>query len=219
MSKSKSPASAATLTNLYQQGSQIEIEITDLTDTGEGIGRCDGLVVFVPDTVTGDRVKVRLVQVKSGYATGKLEELVTRSEHRIRPNCIVADKCGGCQWQHVDFEYQLAAKQERVRQALEKIGGFSNFTVDRPVTGKIDELSQFLGYRNKATYPVAISAIGQVQAGYYQKNSHKLVNLNQCPVQDPRLNPLLKEIKEDIHWRDWPVYDEKKHTGEVRHLS
>ncbi|MCU0544400.1 MAG: 23S rRNA (uracil(1939)-C(5))-methyltransferase RlmD [Oscillatoriaceae cyanobacterium Prado104] len=219
MSKSKSPAPAAKFTNLYQQGQLVEIEIADLTDTGEGVGRIGELVVFVPDTVTGDRAKVRLVQVKSGYAAGKLEELVEKSEHRIRPNCIVADKCGGCQWQHVDFQYQLAAKEERVRQALERIGGFSNLTVDRILTGTIDELPQFLGYRNKATYPVSKSATGQVQAGYYQKSSHKLVNLNQCPVQDARLNPLLKEIKEDIYWRDWPVYDEQKHTGEVRHLS
>lgn len=219
VSKSKSPAPASKLTNLYQQGQLVEIEIADLTDTGEGVGRVGELVVFVPDTVTGDRAKVRLVQVKSGYATGKLEELVTASEHRIRPNCIVADKCGGCQWQHVNFQYQLAAKEERVRQALERIGGFSNLTVDRILTGTRDELPQFLGYRNKATYPVGISAMGQVQAGYYQKSSHKLVNLNQCPVQDPRLNPLLKEVKEDIHWRDWPIYDEQKHTGELRHLS
>ena len=219
MSKSQLPAPASKLTNRYQQGQLVEFDITDLTDTGEGVGRVGELVVFVPDTVTGDRAKVRLVQVKSGYATGKLEELIEKSPHRIRPNCIVADKCGGCQWQHVDFPYQLAAKEDRVRQALERIGGFSNLTVDRILTGTIDELPQFLGYRNKATYPVAKSATGQVQAGYYQKSSHKLVNLNQCPVQDARLNPLLKEVKEDIYWRDWQVYDEQKHTGELRHLS
>jgi 23S rRNA (uracil1939-C5)-methyltransferase len=77
------------------------VSITDLNDTGEGVGRLGGRVVFVPDTVTGDRVLVRLVQVKSNYATGKLHQLLEESPHRIRPNCIVADKCGGCQWQHI----------------------------------------------------------------------------------------------------------------------
>ena len=220
MTKSKFPTRNSTkVANPCQQGQLIEIEITDLADTGDGVGRFGELVVFVPDTVTGDRILVRLVQVKSSYATGKLDTLLEASEHRIRANCIVADKCGGCQWQHVDYQYQLAAKQNQIIQALERIGGFSDVQVDEILTGKIEGFPQFLGYRNKATYPTAISTTGQVQAGYYQKSTHKLVNLNQCPVQDPRLNPLLKEVKEDIHWRDWPVYDEKKHTGELRHLS
>ncbi len=220
MTKSKFPTPNSTkLANPCQQGQLIELEITDLTDTGDGVGRFEQVVVFVSDTVPGDRILARLVQVKPGYATGKLDTLLEASEHRIRANCIVADKCGGCQWQHVDYEYQLTAKQNQIIQALERIGGFSDVQIDEILTGKIEGFPQFLGYRNKATYPVAISATGQVQAGYYQKSTHKLVNLNQCPVQDPRLNPLLKEVKEDIHWRDWPVYDEKKHTGELRHLS
>ncbi|MFM9268601.1 23S rRNA (uracil(1939)-C(5))-methyltransferase RlmD [Tychonema sp. BBK16] len=219
MSKSNFPILNTKPVNPCQQGQLIEIDITDLADTGDGIGRFEQLVVFVPDTVPGDRVAVRLQQVKSTYATAKLETLIKISEHRIRPNCIVADKCGGCQWQHVDYDYQLKTKQNQVIQALERIGGFSDLPCDEILAGKIDNFPQFLGYRNKATYPLARSAAGQIQAGYYQKGTHKLVNLNQCPVQDPRLDPLLKEVKEDIHWMKWPVYDEKEHTGEVRHLS
>ncbi len=219
MSKSNFPILNTKPVNPCQQGQLIEIDITDLADTGDGIGRFDQLVVFVPDTVPGDRVAVRLQQVKSTYATAKLETLIKLSEHRIRPNCIVADKCGGCQWQHVNYDYQLKTKQNQVIQALERIGGFSDLPCDEILAGKIDNFPQFLGYRNKATYPLARSAAGQIQAGYYQKGTHKLVNLNQCPVQDPRLDPLLKEVKEDIHWMKWPVYDEKQHTGEVRHIS
>ena len=219
MSKSNFPILNSKPVNPCQQGQLIEIDITDLADTGDGIGRFEQLVVFVPDTVPGDRVAVRLQQVKSTYATAKLETLVKISEHRIRPNCIVADKCGGCQWQHVDYDYQLKSKQNQVIQALERIGGFTDLPCDEILAGKIDNFPQFLGYRNKATYPLARSVAGQIQAGYYQKGTHKLVNLNQCPVQDPRLDPLLKEVKEDIHWMKWPVYNEKEHTGEVRHLS
>lgn len=219
MTKSNFPILSQKPVNPCQQGQLIEIDITDLADTGDGIGRFEQLVVFVPDTVPGDRVTVRLQQVKSTYATAKLETLVKSSEHRIRPNCIVADKCGGCQWQHVNYDYQLKTKQNQVIQALERIGGFTDLPCDEILAGKIDNFPQFLGYRNKATYPLARSAAGQIQAGYYQKGTHKLVNLNQCPVQDPRLDPLLKEVKEDIHWMKWPVYDEKQHTGEVRHIS
>ncbi|HAG82109.1 MAG TPA: 23S rRNA (uracil(1939)-C(5))-methyltransferase RlmD, partial [Cyanobacteria bacterium UBA12227] len=74
-------------------------------------------------------------------------------------------------------------------------------------------------YRNKTTYPLKRSATGQVQAGYYQKGSHQLINLNQCPVQDARLNPLLAEIKQDIQQQGWSIYDENRHQGRLRHLS
>ncbi|WP_414548049.1 23S rRNA (uracil(1939)-C(5))-methyltransferase RlmD [Anabaena sp. CCY 0017] len=197
-----------------QQGDLIEIAIADLSNTGEGVGRFEEQVVFVPDTVPGDRAIVRLVHVKPKYAHGKLHELLEASPHRVRPSCIVADKCGGCQWQHINYDYQLVAKHNQVIQALQRIGGFVNPPVD-PVLTK----SAPLGYRNKSTYPLGISATGQVQAGYYQKGSHQLVNLNQCPVQDSRLNPLLAEVKQDIQKRGWRIYDERKHQGQIRHLG
>ncbi len=211
---STDPRKGDPTSDLWQQGQLVEVSITDLNDTGEGVGRMGGRVVFVPDTVTGDRALVRLVRVKANYAIGKLHQLLEKSPHRIRPNCIVADKCGGCQWQHIDYNYQLEAKHNLVVQALERIGGFTNPPVAPILTG-----DSALAYRNKATYPLKRSATGQVQAGYYQKGSHQLINLNQCPVQDSRLNPLLAEIKQDIQQMGWSVYDERRHQGKLRHLS
>ncbi|MBW4614261.1 MAG: 23S rRNA (uracil(1939)-C(5))-methyltransferase RlmD [Desmonostoc vinosum HA7617-LM4] len=199
---------------VWRQGELIEVAITDLSDTGDGVGRCDQRVVFVADTVPGDRVMIRLVSVKPKYAHGKLQQIIQPSPHRIRPGCIVADKCGGCQWQHIDYDYQLVAKRNQVIQALERIGGF----VQPPVDPVLAAASAF-GYRNKATYPLSKSATGQVQAGYYQKSSHQLINLNQCPVQDLRLNPLLAEVKQDIQQRGWQIYNEQRHQGQIRHLS
>ncbi|MHC5827500.1 MAG: class I SAM-dependent RNA methyltransferase, partial [Nostoc sp.] len=137
---------------IWQQGELIEVTIANLSDTGDGVGRADERVVFVPDTVPGDRAIVRLVHVKPKYAHGKLQELLSRSPHRIRPSCIVADKCGGCQWQHISYDYQLAAKQNQVIQALERIGGFVQPPVD-PVLAAPSALN----YRNKSTYPLGIS--------------------------------------------------------------
>ncbi|HEY9692075.1 MAG TPA: 23S rRNA (uracil(1939)-C(5))-methyltransferase RlmD [Oculatellaceae cyanobacterium] len=218
----------------WQQGELVEVLISDLADTGEGVGKLDNRVVFVPDTVTGDRALVRLVRVKPEYAHGKLHNLLELSPHRIRPSCIVADKCGGCQWQHIDYQHQLEAKHNQVIQALGRIGKFSDPTV-APVLEALSPLT----YRNKATYPLGISATGHVQAGYYRKGTHQIVNLNQCPVQDERLNPLLAEVKEDIQRRGWQVYNEQQiqqpqvkkkvlnkkasqkttAVGKVRHLS
>ncbi|NES22107.1 MAG: 23S rRNA (uracil(1939)-C(5))-methyltransferase RlmD [Symploca sp. SIO3E6] len=199
---------------IWQQGQLVEVTITDLSDSGDGVGRLGSQVVFVPDTVTGDRALVRLLQVKPNYAKGKLHQLLEPSPHRIRPHCIVADKCGGCQWQHVAWDYQKLAKQNLVVQALERIGGFSSATV-APILTAVDSLA----YRNKATYPLKRSATGEIQAGYYQQGSHQVINLNQCPVQDSRLNPLLAQIKQDIQQMGWSVYNEQRHQGKLRHLS
>jgi 23S rRNA (uracil1939-C5)-methyltransferase len=198
----------------WQQGQLLEVDISDLSDRGDGVGRWQGRVVFVPDTVPGDRVVVRLVYVKRQYAHGKLQHLLTPSGHRTRPACIVADKCGGCQWQHIDYEFQLLAKRNLVTQALDRIGGLSHPPVEPVLAG-----GEALHYRNKATYPLGRSATGQVQAGYYQKGTHQLLNLNQCPIQDQRLNPLLAEVKQDIQQRGWAIYDEQRHQGDLRHLS
>ncbi|KAI9133062.1 23S rRNA (uracil(1939)-C(5))-methyltransferase RlmD [Acaryochloris sp. CCMEE 5410] len=201
----------------WQQGSLVDLEITDLSPTGDGVGRWgdQNLVVFVPNTVPGDHITVRLIRVKPRYAHGQLQRIKQASHHRVRPQCIVADKCGGCQWQQVDYAYQLIAKQNHVIQALERIGKFQS-----PVVEPVLAAPSPIEYRNKVTYPIVLSPnTNRVQAGYYRKGSHKLINLNQCPVQDPQFNPFLAEIKEDIQKQDWPIYNEQNHQGLIRHLS
>jgi 23S rRNA (uracil1939-C5)-methyltransferase len=194
-----------------QQGALVELEITDVNDGGEGVGRVDDCVVFVPDTVTGDRIIARILRVKKQYAQGKLHEIVTRSPHRVRPSCFVADKCGGCQLQHINYTYQLTSKEDRVIQALQRIGGFHNPPV-APIVGAGGNFA----YRNKVTYPLGMSDDGKVKAGYYRKGTHQIVNLNQCPVQDERLNPLLAEVKQDIQARRWKIYREEQDTQPQR---
>ncbi len=217
----------ATDAPVWKQGEAIELTIDDLSDRGDGVGRYEQRVVFVPDTVTGDRVLVRLLHVKPQFAHAKLLEILEPSPHRIRPSCIVADKCGGCQWQHVSYDYQKIAKRNLVIQALERVGGFVSPHVE-PLLEPADPLH----YRNKSTYPVGVAenntfhahekkggVHGKVIAGYYQKGSHQIVNLNQCPIQDSRLDPILERIKQDIQAANWPIYNEATHQGVIRHLS
>jgi len=268
--------------DLWQQGSLLDLTITDLNHEGAGVGRWQNRVVFVPETVVGDRLQARLVHVKPTYAHGKLYQLLEPSPHRIRPRCIVADKCGGCQWQHIDYAFQQDTKRNQVIQNLQRIGGFSYPPVDpllsvpsgpstlseaegrgQGAEGKTNPHTPHptphtpihslthplphpstpspihrsaersrrspstpspippsdLHYRNKATYPLGLSSNGQIQTGYYRKGSHQIVNLNQCPIQDSRLDPLLAEVKQDIQQRGWRVYDEKQHKGILRHLG
>lgn len=198
----------------WQQGQVVEVEITDLTDNGDGVGRFAGRVVFVPDTAIGDRVIVRLLRVKPTYAHGKFTEILVNSADRIRPPCIVADKCGGCQWLHINYASQLEVKRNQIIQVLQRIGNIPN-----PPVADVLPSSNPLGYRNKVSYPIHRSATGQVKVGYYKKGSHELINLNQCPVQDQRLNPLLAEVKQDIQAEGWSIYDEKLNRGKLRYLS
>ena len=197
-----------------QQGQVVELEITDLNSSGEGVGRHEGRVVFVPDTVTGDRLTAKIVQAKAKFARGTVASLIEPSAQRVRPSCIVADKCGGCQWQHINIDFQREAKRQQIIRAFQKIGGFDDLEV-LPVL----HTDRSLNYRNKSTYPLGRSRSGFVRAGYYRKGSHKLINLNQCPVQDERLHLLLKEVKEDIQLRGWSIYNETTHQGKLRHLS
>ncbi len=197
------------------QGDLIELSIHDLNSQGAGVGRHGDQVVFVPDTVPGDRLQVRIVRLKRQYAIGQLQKVLEPAPERRRPPCIVADKCGGCQWLQVEDSLQQQVKTNEIQQALQRIGGFQDLDIQPILSGDGP-----LGYRNKATYPLGrSSSMGNVQAGYYRKGSHQLINLNQCPVQDSRLNPLLGNIKIDIQNQGWSIYNETKHQGKLRHLA
>lgn len=197
---------------MIKQGDLVEVEINDVSSEGSGVARIDQQVVFIPNTVTGDRISSRIVRVKKKYAQGQLEEFRKNSAYRIRPRCIVADKCGGCQWQHINYSYQLQLKQNQVKETLTRIGGFADLQVEPIISG------EDLSYRNKVNYPLGVSHTGQIKAGYYRQGSHQIVNINQCPIQDQRLNPLLAEIKQDLQQLQIPIYDEKTHKGALRHL-
>jgi 23S rRNA (uracil1939-C5)-methyltransferase len=200
---------------MWQQGSLLEITIADLNTNGDGVGRWEGKVIFVPQTVPGDRVECRLDRVKRAYAQATLLQIIEPSEYRVKPQCIVADKCGGCQWQHVSIAYQRTSKVNQVQEALGRIGGFKELQLEPILTGLDD-----FHYRNKVTYPLQLDTdIGSVKAGYYRKGTHKLINLNQCPVQDDRLDRFLATIKKDIQYQEWPIYDEASGQGKLRHLS
>ena len=197
---------------MVKQGNLVHIDIQDVNSDGNGVGKVEQKVVFVPNTVTGDRISARIIRVKKKYYQGKLVEILSPSPHRIRPRCIVADKCGGCQWQHIDYQFQGQIKQNQVKENLSRIGGLSDLAIANIIT------EQDLGYRNKVNYPLGVTETGTIKAGYYRQGTHQIVNLNQCPIQDQRLNPLLKEIKLDLQELAIPIYDEKTHRGALRHL-
>ena len=198
----------------WTQGIAVNVTISSLTNRGDGIGHVDGRAVFIPDTVPGDEVLAKLVRVKSSHAFGTLKRILTPSDDRIRPACILAQKCGGCQWQPVGYEAQLVAKEQLVTDALTRLGH-----LDLPPASPILAAPAALHYRNKVTYPIARGTTQPLKVGYFRKGSHKLVNVNQCPVQDERLDSVLQAVKRDLQSTDWPAYNERNQKGELRHLG
>ena len=139
-------------TKSYKKNELIILEITDLTEEGQGVGKKDGLVFFVKDSVMGDVVEARILKVKKNYAYAKVEKLLEASPYRITPLCLVAGKCGGCQLQHLSYEKELAWKEDRIAQSLIRIAGIPEEEVRKRGEGILG--GKTVRYRNKAQYPV-----------------------------------------------------------------
>ena len=139
-------------TKSYEKNELIILEITDLTEEGQGVGKKDGLVFFVKDSVMGDVVEARILKVKKNYAYAKVEKLLKPSPYRIAPLCPVAGKCGGCQLQHLSYEKELAWKEDRIAQSLIRIAGIPEEEVRKRGEGILGGKTE--RYRNKAQYPV-----------------------------------------------------------------
>src|SRR6266567_7021728 len=133
-----------------RRGDSLLLTIDDLAFGGEGVGRADGYVIFVPGGVPGDRVRVRLEQARSRFGRGVIESIAEPSPHRVEAPCPYFGRCGGCRLQHVAYPAQLAFKEKQVRDCLERIGGLPPFEL-RPILAAPEPY----GYRNKMEFTIA----------------------------------------------------------------
>ncbi len=162
-----------------------EIEIHGLAAGGDGVGRCaDGRVVFVPFSVPGDRLRVRLVDERKRFAHGEIDRILEASPWRTAPLCGVYGDCGGCTWQHVAYEVQLRAKAEILTDALERVG---HLVLPEPV--EITPSPTPYRYRGRTR---VLAKAGRV--GYRRRRSHDLCATSRCPVLVPALDAALAEL-------------------------
>ena len=108
-----------------QKNQIVELIISDMTHEGSGIGHLDGMAVFVPGSAVGDRLRVRLVKVNKTHCYGRIEQVATPSSDRIKPDCPVSQRCGGCVFRHISYAAELRHKQAFVQSNLQRIGGIS----------------------------------------------------------------------------------------------
>lgn len=211
---------------MFAKGQICEIEIIDISEQGQGIGRADGMAVFVQDAVVGDIVKVQLTKVKKNYAFGKLLEVVEPSEHRIQPICRdgYAKGCGGCSLARIDYEGQLRLKEKQVRDKLMRIGGLEN-----PVVNDIIGMDEPFYYRNKAQFPVSTGGIitrkggivenlGEPAVGFYKVRSHEVVNCSECMLQSPAAMAAAGALRQFMEEDNITAWDERWEKGLMRHL-
>ena len=229
-----------------QKNDLIMLEITDLTEEGQGVGKKDGLVFFVKDSVMGDLVEARILKAKKNYAYAKVEKLLEASPYRITPLCPVAGKCGGCQLQHLSYEKELAWKEDRIAQSLIRIAGLSPEEVE---SKKEEILGGVLSrYRNKAQYPVqsrkeirsgratsvsdwkvdgkwpgknkieAKEKSSDLGMGFYGFHSHRIIETEDCLINSAENPLILNCIKEWAKEYKISGYEEETGKGLLRHI-
>lgn len=196
-----------------KKNQSIVLEITAMTSEGSGVGRAGGLAVFVPMTAPGDTAQVKIVKTAKNYAFGIVEELITPSPFREEADCPYFKKCGGCVYRHISYEAECRIKEERVRDALTRIGGFTEPPL-KPITAAPSRL----GYRNKAQIPIGLDKDGRLLLGFYAAHSHRIIDAERCLLQ-PDIFTVITDV-----FRRWfeefgdSVYDETTHQGVLRHL-
>lgn len=186
--------------------------VVGLGSNGEGIIKQDGVVVFVPYTLVGEKIRYKVLKVTSKCAYGKLIEVLTPAEERVRVNCPVFGKCGGCQLQHVKYVNQLKIKEDNVVNCFKKIANLE-VLVKSAVKGD----NQFR-YRNKLQLPVAESSKGTV-IGFYAENSHRVVPIDDCIINAPWTPDVIKAFKRYIEAFDIKGYNENLKQGELREIT
>ena len=189
-----------------------ETEITSYGSDGSGVCKINGIAVFVPFTVRGDRIRLRIVKVCKTYAYGKTEEILIPSENRVQPSCKVFGRCGGCNLMHMSYTEQLTFKQNHVKDCIERIGGIDTEVL--PTLGA-DRLG---GCRNKIQIPVSYDENGRIAAGFYLPRSHKPVAQDNCVIQPPCAREIITTVCNLMEKHKILPYCEEKHSGTVRHI-
>ena len=189
----------------------IELEITDITNEGNGVGRYDKIAVFVPMTAVGDIISCRIVKVKKTFCYGIAEKILKPSETRINEDCPVCRKCGGCSFRHFSYEEECRIKDKFIRDSFKRIG-------------KIEpEYDEFLGcenvdsYRNKAQYPVA-EQDGKAVCGFYSRRSHRVAEFHNCRLQPDIFSEIVSCIMDFVNENRIKAYDEINRKGLLRHI-
>ena len=196
----------------------VEVQITDYTQEGLGIGHADEMAIFIKDTVIGDVVSARITKVKKTYAYGRVLQVLTKSPDRVKPPCPVAGPCGGCQIQMMAYEAQLRYKQEKVKNCLVRLGGFDRRLIDEVMAEDIIGMDKPYRFRNKSQYPIGRDKTGQLIAGFYAGRTHSIIDCGDYLIGPKENRQILQIILRHMESCGIDPYDEESLTGLIRHV-
>ncbi len=188
-----------------------EAVVTDYTAEGQGVAHVEGCAVFLPNAIAGEKYKIRIEKAAKNWASGKIVEILEKSPHRVNRECPVAKLCGGCDFWHMDYAEESRLKADRVRQALNRIGGENLAEV--PILAA----PTCYGYRNKAQYPVS-SQKGRVFAGFFKAGTHQVVENARCLILPEETDKIKKIVVDYVNHYRISAYDETTGKGLLRHI-
>lgn len=197
----------------WKKNDIFQVQIEDMSDTGEGIGKTDGFTWFVKDAVIGDVVEAKVMKTKKSYGFARLMQVLEPSAYRVTPRCPSARQCGGCQLQAMSYEEQLKFKENKVRNNLSRIGGLSEIPME-PIIG-MDEPWR---YRNKAQFPFGKDKDGRIITGFYAGRTHAIIEQEDCLLGVEENQPVLDCIRGFMEEYHIAPYEEETHKGLVRHV-
>jgi hypothetical protein len=174
-------------------GQRLTLDIVDLAFGGEGVGRADDFVIFTPFTCPGDRVEIKLTEVKSSFARGQLVRIITPSPERTEPVCGYFGECGGCQYQHIDYASQLRWKHRQISELFRRVGGFEGTPI-APVV----PCPQPYGYRNRILVRSQWNRPAQkLNLGFVRADCGLVCDVESCAIAEPALNVALTQWREN----------------------
>lgn len=183
----------------------IETRIDTVAFGGDGVGRVDNMVIFVPFTVDGDVVEVEITGVKKKYLRGKIKKIVVPSPQRAEPKCLHFSECGGCQYQHILYKYQLEMKRRQVVESFERIGRLGS-----PPVKEIIPSPEVFGYRGKAEYHIGFSEEKIPEIGFMDVEGGKLVDIERCEIVDETINRSFQDFRNNLIAGRTEIHDERK---------
>ncbi|WP_434643580.1 23S rRNA (uracil(1939)-C(5))-methyltransferase RlmD [Thermoanaerobacterium thermosaccharolyticum] len=192
-------------------GDKYELYIDNMAHEGQGVGRLDGIAVFVRGALKGEKVLAQIDEKHKNYLNAHVEKILEPSQERKIPECIYSSKCGGCTLQHLSYDGQLEFKKQVVCDSLSRIGKINTIVYD---TIGMDNP---LYYRDKAEYPVGTED-GNIKSGFYASKSHNIIAIDSCMIQSDYSIEAMKTVREWANNYKISIFDEKSGKGLLRHI-
>lgn len=196
---------------MIEKNKEYDFDIIDNGMNFEGISKKDDKVVFIPGSITGEKVRAKVIKDTKSYSIAKLEEIYKISKDRVEPFCPSFKRCGGCSAEHIDYQKQIEQKRKFVLSNLMK-NGIKDVNVENTIG-----MGMPYYYRNKVQYPIR-NIKGENVIGFFSNRSHDIVSNNCCYIQNRVIDILAKNVFQILNENNFVGYNELEKKGEIKHL-